>query len=99
MDQGGGYAVGDFVIGPRIMILLIDNYDSFVHNLARYLRRLGQDTHVVRNDQITVAEIASIAPSPPCLDDHSPCIHFRRWSDSSALAVAVGTSCFLSSPP
>ncbi len=31
------------------MILLIDNYDSFVHNLARYLERLGQETLVVRN--------------------------------------------------
>ena len=32
------------------MIILIDNYDSFVHNLARYLRRLGQETVVVRNE-------------------------------------------------
>lgn len=39
------------------MILLVDNYDSFVHNLARYLRRLGQETAVVRNDQITVEGI------------------------------------------
>ncbi|MFO0903449.1 MAG: aminodeoxychorismate/anthranilate synthase component II [Pirellulales bacterium] len=44
------------------MILLIDNYDSFVHNLARYLRRLGQTTHVVRNDRITLAEIRELAP-------------------------------------
>ncbi len=34
------------------MILLIDNYDSFVFNLARYFERLGQATHVVRNDAI-----------------------------------------------
>src|SRR5262245_45728908 len=32
------------------MILLIDNYDSFAHNLARYLKRLGQEVRVVRND-------------------------------------------------
>ncbi len=38
------------------MILLIDNYDSFVHNLARYLRRLGQETLVVRNDLVTEAD-------------------------------------------
>ena len=40
------------------MILLIDNYDSFVHNLARYFARLGQPTRVVRNDALSVAEIA-----------------------------------------
>ena len=44
------------------MILLIDNYDSFVHNLARYLRRLGQRTLVVRNDRIALAEIREMAP-------------------------------------
>ena len=36
------------------MILLIDNYDSFVHNLARYFQRLGQETRVVRNDMLSV---------------------------------------------
>ncbi len=45
------------------MILLIDNYDSFVHNLARYLRRLGQETRVVRNDCLTVAEIETLSPA------------------------------------
>jgi anthranilate synthase/aminodeoxychorismate synthase-like glutamine amidotransferase len=39
------------------MILLIDNYDSFVHNLARYFRRLGQETRVIRNDAIRVDEV------------------------------------------
>jgi anthranilate/para-aminobenzoate synthase component II len=38
------------------MLLLIDNYDSFVHNLARYLTELGCETRVVRNDAITVGE-------------------------------------------
>jgi len=44
------------------VILLIDNYDSFVHNLARYLRRLGQQTRVVRNDRIDVEEIRALHP-------------------------------------
>ena len=44
------------------MLLVIDNYDSFVHNLARYLRRLGQVTHVVRNDAITVRQVIEMAP-------------------------------------
>ncbi len=39
------------------MILLIDNYDSFVHNLARYVRRLGFATQVIRNDRLSLPEI------------------------------------------
>ena len=37
------------------MILIVDNYDSFVHNLARYFRQQGSQTCVVRNDAIDVA--------------------------------------------
>jgi len=40
------------------MLLLIDNYDSFSHNLARYFVELGQQVEVVRNDQIDCAGIA-----------------------------------------
>jgi anthranilate synthase/aminodeoxychorismate synthase-like glutamine amidotransferase len=45
------------------MILLIDNYDSFVHNLARYVRELGSDAVVRRNDEVTLAGIETLAPS------------------------------------
>ena len=45
------------------MVLLIDNYDSFVHNLARYVRELGHATDVRRNDSITPKEIEALAPS------------------------------------
>ena len=61
------------------MILLIDNYDSFVHNLARYFERLGHATCVVRNTAIDVAEVESRCPaaivlSPgPCTPDHAGC--------------------------
>jgi len=44
------------------MILVIDNYDSFVHNLARYVREAGFETHVVRNDAVTAAAALSIDP-------------------------------------
>ena len=44
------------------MILLIDNYDSFVFNLARYLREMGCKTLVVRNDAITVDEVRGLHP-------------------------------------
>jgi anthranilate synthase/aminodeoxychorismate synthase-like glutamine amidotransferase len=39
-------------VDSNVVILLLDNYDSFVHNLARYFRRLGCETRVVRSDQI-----------------------------------------------
>ncbi|GAA6184816.1 MULTISPECIES: anthranilate synthase component II [Alteromonadaceae] len=44
------------------MLLLIDNYDSFTHNLARYFRELNVEVQVVRNDQITCEQIAQLAP-------------------------------------
>jgi anthranilate synthase/aminodeoxychorismate synthase-like glutamine amidotransferase len=61
------------------MILLIDNYDSFVFNLARYFERLGHATRVVRNDAIDVPGIEALAPgavvlSPgPCTPDKAGC--------------------------
>lgn len=44
------------------MILLIDNYDSFVYNLARYLAELGVETDVVRNDALSVDTVAARRP-------------------------------------
>jgi anthranilate synthase/aminodeoxychorismate synthase-like glutamine amidotransferase len=54
------------------MLLLIDNYDSFVHNLARYFERLGQDTRVVRNDEIDVSAIKQLRPQAIVLSP-GPC--------------------------
>jgi anthranilate synthase/aminodeoxychorismate synthase-like glutamine amidotransferase len=45
------------------MILLIDNYDSFVYNLARYVRELGEAPLVRRNDAMTADDILELAPS------------------------------------
>src|SRR5256886_17193263 len=45
------------------MILLIDNYDSFVYNLARYVRELGEETVVRRHDTTTPEEIERLGPS------------------------------------
>ena len=45
------------------MILLIDNYDSFVYNLARYVRELGAEAVVRRHDAVTLADIDALGPS------------------------------------
>ena len=44
------------------MLLMIDNYDSFTYNLVQYLQSLGAEVKVVRNDAMTVDEIAKLAP-------------------------------------
>ena len=45
------------------MLLLIDNYDSFTYNLYQYLSELGvSEIEVVRNDQMTVAELEAMKP-------------------------------------
>jgi anthranilate synthase/aminodeoxychorismate synthase-like glutamine amidotransferase len=45
------------------MVLLIDNYDSFTYNLVQYLGELGATIVVRRNDQVTLGEIAAMAPA------------------------------------
>ncbi|WP_396268615.1 aminodeoxychorismate/anthranilate synthase component II [Ideonella sp.] len=44
------------------MLLMIDNYDSFTFNLVQYFAELGEDVKVVRNDEITLDEIAALQP-------------------------------------
>ena len=59
------------------MILLIDNYDSFVYNLARYFEELGIEVEVVRNDAVSVEAVIERSPeaivlSPgPCGPDNA----------------------------
>jgi anthranilate synthase component 2 len=42
------------------MLLMIDNYDSFTYNLVQYLGELGQEVRVVRNDEMTLAQIEAL---------------------------------------
>lgn len=81
------------------MILLIDNYDSFVYNLARYLERLGQETRVVRNTAIDAAGVRELRPeaivlSPgPCTPREAGCSLevVRQCSDQTPiLGVCLG---------
>jgi anthranilate synthase/aminodeoxychorismate synthase-like glutamine amidotransferase len=84
------------------MILLIDNYDSFVHNLARYVRELGGDPVVRRNDAVTLDGIAALAPSHIILSP-GPCAPaqagistdiVRRFGPSTPiLGVCLGHQC------
>ncbi|MGR8935075.1 MAG: anthranilate synthase component II, partial [Gammaproteobacteria bacterium] len=43
-------------------VVMVDNYDSFTYNLVQYLGELGADVTVVRNDQVTIADIVQLAP-------------------------------------
>jgi anthranilate synthase component 2 len=58
------------------MILMIDNYDSFTYNIVQYCLELGADLKVIRNDELSVEEIAAlnpekiiISPGPATPDD------------------------------
>jgi anthranilate synthase/aminodeoxychorismate synthase-like glutamine amidotransferase len=81
------------------MILLIDNYDSFVFNLVRYLRELGQETAVVRNDRLRLDDVATMAPravvispGPRGPEDAGVCVEFvRRFRNTiPMLGVCLG---------
>jgi anthranilate synthase component 2 len=54
------------------MILVIDNYDSFTYNLVHYLNELGAETHVERNDALTVDQILALKPEGVLLSP-GPC--------------------------
>lgn len=45
-----------------VKVVMIDNYDSFTYNLVQYFGELGADVTVVRNDQVTVDDIAALSP-------------------------------------
>ena len=84
------------------MILLIDNYDSFVHTLAGYVRELGHDTLVRRNDTLTLDDITALAPSHiivspgPCTPAEAgiSTAAVRHFGDSvPVLGVCLGHQC------
>ncbi|MCL7962717.1 MAG: aminodeoxychorismate/anthranilate synthase component II [marine benthic group bacterium] len=84
------------------MIVLIDNYDSFVFNLARYLEELGESTLVIRNDAATVDEVLQMSPSHlilspgPCTPAEAGiCVELARSASSRVpvLGVCLGHQC------
>ena len=70
------------------MLLLIDNYDSLVYNLARYVAELGFERTVVRNDETTLDEIVRLAPSHIILSP-GPCTP-REAGISIAVVAELG---------
>jgi len=81
------------------MLLMIDNYDSFTYNLVQYLQSLGAEVKVVRNDALTVEEIARLQPeriviSPgPCTPNEAGVsleVIERLGSTTPILGVCLG---------
>ncbi|PJF26453.1 MAG: anthranilate/aminodeoxychorismate synthase component II [Phototrophicales bacterium] len=84
------------------MILVIDNYDSFTYNLVQYLGELGAEICVVRNDQITLAQIAAmrpdqivISPGPGNPDDGGVSLDViaQMGANTPILGVCLGHQC------
>ena len=81
------------------MLTLIDNYDSFTYNLVHYLGELGARCHVVRNDQITVAEVLAgkpkaivLSPGPSTPNEAGICLDLVKSAGGKIpiLGVCLG---------
>jgi len=81
------------------MFLIIDNYDSFVHNLARYFVLAECDVKVVRNDAITAKDITAmrpesiiISPGPCSPDEAGSCLDIVKkfGATTPILGVCLG---------
>ena len=81
------------------MILIIDNYDSFVYNIARYLEELGEEVSVRRNDQVmdgdlkTKAIVISPGPCTPHEAGASLDIISKYSGQIPILGVCLGHQC------
>lgn len=85
--------------GGNVMILLIDNYDSFSYNLFQLVGTINEDIKVIRNDEMSVDEIRSLAPShiilspgPKRPKDAGVCIDVVKelGSEMKILGVCLG---------
>ncbi|MFA4016349.1 MAG: hypothetical protein RUDDFDWM_001452 [Candidatus Fervidibacterota bacterium] len=85
-----------------IMMLMIDNYDSFTYNLVQYLGELGAEVVVYRNDMITIEQIEDmkpthilISPGPRTPQEAGICVEvIRRFSGRiPILGVCLGHQC------
>ena len=81
---------------------MIDNYDSFSHNLARYIRREGVDCDIVRNDDLSIQDILIadpdgliLSPGPGTPDDAGICLDLVQAAGMGIplLGVCLGHQC------
>ncbi len=72
------------------MLLMIDNYDSFTYNLVQYFAELGEEVKVIRNDELTVAEIAALKPDRIVISP-GPCTPSEAGVSVEVLKTLAGT--------
>ncbi|HWV15119.1 MAG TPA: aminodeoxychorismate/anthranilate synthase component II [Cellvibrio sp.] len=71
------------------MILMIDNYDSFTYNLVQYFGELGAAVKVVRNDEISLEQIAALAPEKIVISP-GPCTPNEAGVSVAAIETFAG---------
>lgn len=71
------------------MVLMIDNYDSFTYNLVQYLRELGAQVEVRRNDELALADIEALAPSHMVISP-GPCTPNEAGISMAAISRFAG---------
>jgi len=71
------------------MLLMIDNYDSFTYNVVQYLGELKADVKVVRNDEITVADIRALRPEKIVISP-GPCTPREAGISMAAIEAFAG---------
>jgi len=72
------------------MILVLDNYDSFTYNLVQYLGELGAEVKVVRNDEVSVDEVAALSPQRIVISP-GPCTPNEAGISLDLVARLAGT--------
>lgn len=88
------------VVHINVMLIVIDNYDSFTFNLVQYLGDLGAETQVHRNDSLSVEEVLAqepsgivISPGPSDPDHAGICLRLIQAAadhDVPLLGVCLG---------
>ncbi|MCK1712642.1 aminodeoxychorismate/anthranilate synthase component II [Bradyrhizobium sp. 143] len=71
------------------MIAIIDNYDSFVFNVARYFRKLGEATEVVRNDAVSINDLVGLKPHAVVISP-GPCSPMEAGISTAAIRELSG---------
>lgn len=70
-------------------VLMIDNYDSFTYNVVQYLAELKADVRVVRNDELSIADIEALAPAKIVISP-GPCTPNEAGISVAAITAFAG---------